>query len=162
LVDRGLKISDALYCLESSIGLKVDSATLPREECHESGAGNEGKRRKHEQNSETSPLRKIRYAVVGLGYISQVAVLPAIAHARENSELVGLVSGDGKKLDALSKKYRVPRTYSDEQYANCLSDGIDAVYIALANSLHRPYAESAARTGVHVLCEKPMAVTEPG
>lgn len=114
------------------------------------------------QKSETSHLRKIRYAVVGLGYISEVAVLPAFAHAWENSELVALDSGDGKKLNALSKKYKIPRTYSYEQYANCLSDGIDAVYIALANSLHRPYAESAARAGVHVLCEKPMAVTEQG
>ena len=35
----------------------------------------------------SSPPRKIRYAVVGLGYISQAAVLPAFAHAEENSEL---------------------------------------------------------------------------
>jgi glucose-fructose oxidoreductase len=89
-------------------------------------------------------------------------VLPAFAHARENSELVALISGDGKMLNALSNKYKVPRTYSDEQYANCLSDGIDVANIALANSLHRPYAESAARAGVYVLCEKPMAVTEQG
>ena len=42
----------------------------------------------------TPPSRKIRYAVVGLGYISQVAVLPAFAHANENSELAALFSGD--------------------------------------------------------------------
>ena len=35
--------------------------------------------------------RKVRYAVVGLGHIAQVAVLPAFAHARENSELTALV-----------------------------------------------------------------------
>jgi len=50
---------------------------------------------------------KIRYAVVGLGYISQVAVLPAFAHARENSELTALVSSDPKKLQTLSRKYKV-------------------------------------------------------
>jgi predicted dehydrogenase len=58
--------------------------------------------------------KKVRYAVVGLGYISQVAVLPAFAHARENSELTALVSGDPKKLEALSRKYRVERTYMYE------------------------------------------------
>ena len=112
------------------------------------------------KKSEPSSQRKIRYAVVGLGYISQVAVLPAFAHAQDNSELVALVSGDPGKLKALGKKYKVPKTYSYEQYADCLADGVDAVYIALPNSMHRAYAEGAARAGVHVLCEKPMAVTE--
>jgi len=103
---------------------------------------------------------KVRYAVVGLGYIAQVAILPAFVHAQENSELVALVSGDPGKRKALGKRYKVPKTYSYEQYADCVADGIDAVYIALPNSMHRAYAEGAARAGVHVLCEKPMAVTE--
>lgn len=41
---------------------------------------------------------RVRYAVVRLGYISQIAVLPAFAHARSNSTLTALVSGDPKKL----------------------------------------------------------------
>jgi predicted dehydrogenase len=104
--------------------------------------------------------RKIKYAVVGLGYISQVAILPAFAHDQGTSELAALVSGDPAKLRALARKYKVPKTYSYERYADCLKDGIDAVYIALPNAMHRAYAEGAARAGVHVLCEKPMAATE--
>ena len=34
--------------------------------------------------------KKIRYAVVGLGWISQKAMLPAFANAKENSELTAL------------------------------------------------------------------------
>ena len=109
----------------------------------------------------SSKSKKVRYAVVGLGYISQVAVLPAFVHAKENSELTALVSGDATKLRKLSKKYRVGRTYSYEQYAECLESGeVDAIYIALPNNMHRAYTEGAARAGIHVLCEKPMAVTE--
>jgi predicted dehydrogenase len=104
---------------------------------------------------------KVRYAVVGLGYIAQIAVLPAFAHARENSQLTALVSGDPKKLKSLSRKYDVLNTYSYDEFGDCLDSGeIDAVYIALPNDMHRAYVDSAAQAGVHVLCEKPMAFDE--
>ncbi len=105
--------------------------------------------------------KKIRYAVVGLGYIAQNAVLPAFAHARENSELAALVSDDPIKLEKLSKKYKAPFTFSYELYDQYLASGeIDAVYIALPNSMHRDFAIRAAKAGIHILCEKPLAVTE--
>src|SRR4051812_42681211 len=108
-----------------------------------------------------SPRReKVRYAVVGLGHIAQVAVLPAFTHA-ENSELSALVSSDSDKLEKLGRKYKVKQRFSYEEYEQCLQSGlVDAVYIALPNHLHREYSERAARAGIHVLCEKPMAVTE--
>src|SRR4051812_17511771 len=107
-----------------------------------------------------SQQKKIRYAVVGLGHIAQVAVLPAFAHA-QNSELAALVSDDPEKLEKLGRRYKVKSRFNYDQYDECLRSGVvDAVYIALPNHLHRPYAERAARAGVHVLCEKPMAVTE--
>ena len=106
------------------------------------------------------PKRLIRYAVVGLGHIAQVAVLPAFGNARRNSKLVALVSGDPVKRKQLSEKYGVEKTYSYEEYDACLASGIDAVYIALPNHLHCEYAVRAARAKVHVLVEKPMALTE--
>jgi glucose-fructose oxidoreductase len=101
---------------------------------------------------------RIRYAVVGLGYIAQVAVLPAFRNATRNSRLVALVSGDSEKLRKLGRKYEVDRLYGYERYAECLAE-VDAVFIALPNHLHHPYTVAAARVGVHVLCEKPLAVT---
>lgn len=107
-----------------------------------------------------STNRKIRYAVVGLGWIAQEDVLPAFAHA-ENSQLVAFVSGDPTKIEDLSKQYGVQHSYSYDQYEDCLNSGeIDAVYIALPNHLHCEYTVKAAKAGIHVLCEKPMAVTE--
>jgi predicted dehydrogenase len=38
------------------------------------------------------------------------------------------------------------------------SGEIDAVYIALPNTMHKEFAVRAARAGLHVLCEKPMAI----
>lgn len=102
---------------------------------------------------------KIRYAVIGLGHIAQVAVLPSFAHLK-NSELAGLVSGTPKKLQELSRKYHVRNTWSYEEYDECLNSGeIDAVFIALPNDMHREYSVRAARAGIHILCEKPLAVT---
>ncbi len=104
--------------------------------------------------------RKIRYVVVGLGNIAQVAILPAFAHAHENSELVGLVSSDPEKLAALSKKYGVEARGSYENLEDVVRrSSADAVYIALPSTMHRTMTERAAALGLHVLCEKPMAVT---
>jgi predicted dehydrogenase len=100
----------------------------------------------------------IRYAVVGLGHIAQVAMLPAFAHARRNSRLTAVVSADRTKRREIAKRYRLDQTFSYDQFDDCLRS-VDAVYIALPNSMHAEYTIRAARAGVHVLCEKPMAVS---
>jgi predicted dehydrogenase len=100
----------------------------------------------------------VRYAVVGLGHIAQVAVIPAFAHARRNSTLAAMVSGDRTKRRELARRYRIDHAFDYDEYDECLSL-VDAVYIALPNSMHAEYAIRAARAGVHVLCEKPMAPT---
>jgi predicted dehydrogenase len=100
----------------------------------------------------------VRYAVVGLGHIAQVAVLPAFAHARRNSKLVAVVSDDRTKQREIMRRYRLNHAFAYEQFEDCLNE-VDAVYIALPNSMHAEYTVQAAKAGVHVLCEKPMAVT---
>ena len=100
---------------------------------------------------------KVRYAVVGLGHIAQVAVLPAFKTAHD-SELFALVSGDSEKLRTLGKKYDLEHLYPYEEYSRVLSN-VNAVFLTLPNHLHREYAVRAAAAGVHVLCEKPMAPT---
>jgi predicted dehydrogenase len=109
--------------------------------------------------AESPSVGKVRYAVVGLGYIAQAAILPAFAGASRNSELVALVSDDPVKLRKLGRRYGVRHLYSYHEYDQALA-AVDAVFIALPNTLHRDYTELAAAEGVHVLCEKPMAMTE--
>src|SRR5436190_13461510 len=106
-----------------------------------------------------SSTKRIRYAVVGLGHIAQVAILPAFEHA-ENSELGVLISGNVRKESELAEKYGV-HAYEYDDFEEALrQERIDAVFIALPNTLHREFTERAAAAGVHVLCEKPMATTE--
>jgi predicted dehydrogenase len=102
--------------------------------------------------------RKIRYAIVGLGHLSQFAILPAFGHCK-HAEMGLLVTGDAKKAQPLSRKYGVP-AYGYEDYEDALEkEKIDAAFIVLPNTLHREFTERSAKVGVHVLCEKPMAAS---
>jgi len=104
--------------------------------------------------------RPIRYAVVGAGNIAQVAVLPAFAHAKANSALVAVVSGDEEKRRALTDSYGLELTGDYDDFEAVLAQAeIDAVYITTPNALHKEFALRAAARGVHVLCEKPLALS---
>jgi predicted dehydrogenase len=104
--------------------------------------------------------RRIRYAVIGAGNIAQVAVLPAFAHAGENSELVAIISGDRDKREELTARYHLSHTGAYDELEEVLRGaGVEAAYIALPNHMHREYTERCAALGVHVLVEKPMAMT---
>jgi predicted dehydrogenase len=104
--------------------------------------------------------RPLRFAVVGLGHITQAAVLPAFRHARGFAELTALVSGSKAKLKTLGKRYHVPHLCSYDDARDLFTSGdIDAVYIALPNSQHAAWTIRAADAGLHVLCEKPLALS---
>lgn len=99
-------------------------------------------------------------AVIGQGHFAQAAVLPAIAQLPD-VELAALVSGSTHKLGELGQRYGVTQLCDYDQLDALLArGGIDAVYVAVPNDLHAEMTLIAARHGVHVMCEKPMAPTE--
>src|SRR5574340_1318179 len=99
----------------------------------------------------------INYAVVGAGWISQIAFLPGVAQSG-NSRVAAIVTGDRAKAARLAEFHGVGKIVGYDGYDALLaSRAIDAVYIALPNDMHADFAIRAARAGKHVLCEKPMA-----
>src|SRR5512146_531680 len=103
--------------------------------------------------------KRVGYAVVGLGRISQLAVLPAFRHSRK-AKLVAVVSGDLNKAKRLAAAFGAGSSYTYEDYDRCLENpDVNAVFIATDNGTHARYSVRAAEAGRHVLCEKPMATT---
>ncbi|MFO1202514.1 MAG: Gfo/Idh/MocA family oxidoreductase [Tabrizicola sp.] len=101
----------------------------------------------------------IRYAVVGAGWISQEAFMPAVA-ATGNARMQAIVSGSAEAARKLAEFHGVPEVVGYDGYDALLaSDRIDAVYIALPNDLHADFTIRALRAGKHVMVEKPLATS---
>lgn len=102
---------------------------------------------------------KVRYAVIGAGWISQEAFLPAVAQTG-NSEVVAIVSGSLDKARQLADFHGIAAVFPYEQFdALARSGDIDAVYIATPNSSHARFALQAAQHRLHILVEKPLAIS---
>lgn len=99
--------------------------------------------------------RPVRFAVVGVGQISQQAFIPGLSRI-EDAELAALVTSSPEKAEELGREYGVA-AYSYEEYPALLESGdVDAVYVATPVFRHREFAEPALKAGIHVLLEKPM------
>jgi predicted dehydrogenase len=100
--------------------------------------------------------RRLRVGVIGTSWWADLEHLPGLA-SRQDVELAGLCGRDPGRLAALAARHRIPETYTD--WRALLSRGrLDAVVIATPNHLHRDQALAAMQAGVHVVCEKPLAM----
>jgi predicted dehydrogenase len=105
-----------------------------------------------------APAKKTGYAVIGLGRIAG-HFMPG-SRMTTNSQITGLVSGHRDKAERIAAEYGIAKEsiYSYENFDEISKNpAIDAVYVALPNSMHAEYTIRAAKAGKHVLCEKPMA-----
>jgi predicted dehydrogenase len=117
----------------------------------------------HDQPPRNEPVKAdhIGYCIVGLGRISMNHFMPGCLQAKK-ARVVALVSGHRDKAEKEALKYKVPQSslYSYEDFDKIADNkDIDAVYIALPNSMHAEFSIRAAKAGKHVLCEKPMATS---
>ncbi len=104
--------------------------------------------------------RKIGYCVIGLGTIADHFMRGV--QTSGNSRITGLVSGHRDKAERIAAQYGVPKDsiYSYEDMDKFRDNKtIDAVYVALPNSMHAEYTIRSAKAGKHLLCEKPMSTT---
>lgn len=96
----------------------------------------------------------VRWGVLGAGWIVQTATAQAIRET-PSATLDAIAARDIERARSLEPQ----RAYGD--YADLIADdSIDAVYIALANDQHLPWITAALAAGKHVLCEKPLTLSE--
>ncbi len=103
---------------------------------------------------------KVGYAVIGLGRIAEHFMQGA--RNSSNSETTALVSGHRDKAERIAAEYGISSSsiYSYEDFDRIAENkNVQAVYVALPNSMHAEYTIRAAKAGKHVLCEKPMAIS---
>jgi predicted dehydrogenase len=73
-------------------------------------------------------------------------------------DLAAVASRSFEKAEAYAKQWEIPLAFGS--YQELLDSGeVDAVYISLPNHLHAKWTVKAMQAGVHVLCEKPFAIT---
>jgi predicted dehydrogenase len=99
--------------------------------------------------------RRVRFAVVGCGAVAASHYLPALAGCA-GAEASVLVDADLRRARALAERGGVPGVAADFRE---LPGRAEAAVVALPNHLHAPVAIELLHAGVHVLVEKPMALS---
>jgi len=100
----------------------------------------------------------VRWGILSTANIGVKAVAPAI-QASANGKLVAVGSRDERRAGELYTFVPGIRIYRD--YESVINDpDIEAIYIPPPNSLHAEWTLKALQAGKHVLCEKPLAITQ--
>ncbi len=102
----------------------------------------------------------VRIGVIGAGAILQVAHLPVLKKLK-GVHVAALCDTDLPKARALASRFGVPSTYDDVEDL-LRHEEVDALLVCTPNHLHEPHVVAAVSAGVHVLVEKPLALTASG
>jgi predicted dehydrogenase len=109
--------------------------------------------------------RRLKLGMVGGGQGAFIGAVHRIAaRIDDRFELVaGALSSDPARAQASADEAGIARSYTDwnemARAEAARDDGIDAVAIVTPNHLHAPVATAFLNAGIHVICDKPLAVS---
>jgi predicted dehydrogenase len=110
-------------------------------------------------------MKRVRLGMVGGGEGAFIGAVHRIAARLDDRyELVaGALSSDAQRAASSAQTLGLPRSYADYREMAHVeagrSDGIEAVAIVTPNHLHAPIATAFLEAGIHVICDKPLAVS---
>jgi predicted dehydrogenase len=103
-------------------------------------------------------MTRFRIAVLGSGAVTNVLYLPALKEVANEIEFVGIADLNQKSAEPLLQEFPSAKFFTD--YRSMLEQlRPEGVIIALPHFLHQPASVEALQRGVHVFCEKPMAIS---
>ena len=104
--------------------------------------------------------KKMGVALVGLGSYSTTQLTEALNES-QHCYLAGVVTGTPVKASMWKRKFNLTQSniynYSNFDDISANTE-IEAVYVALPNSMHKEFVIRAAQAGKHVICEKPLGL----
>lgn len=99
---------------------------------------------------------KLRYACIGAGGIADKKHLNGYLKISD-VEIVAICDSNIEAAEKLAEKYGIRKVYTD--YKELLEkEALDLVSVCTPNYLHAPIAIEALEKGIHVHCEKPLAL----
>jgi predicted dehydrogenase len=101
-------------------------------------------------------LDKVRVGVIGTSGYAEAAHLPRIrSHAR--AELAAICGRNRERAEEVAAKHGIPQVFTD--YREMIEKGgLHAVVVSTPDDLHYPMTMGALDAGLHVMCEKPLAM----
>lgn len=99
---------------------------------------------------------RVRVGVVSTSWWADAMYLPAL-DAHPGADVVAVCGRNRERADAFAARWGIPQVYTD---AGALigSGEIDALVVASGHESHYPITMEALEVGLHVLCEKPLAL----
>lgn len=100
---------------------------------------------------------KIKIGIVGTSWWADAMYLPPLANY-DRCEVVAACGRNRERAEAFAKRWEIPHVFTD--YNDLIASGLcDALIIATANDTHHPIVMAALQANLHLLCEKPLALT---
>jgi predicted dehydrogenase len=100
---------------------------------------------------------QVRVGVVGTSWWADMMYLPCLK-SHPAAEIAAICGRNRDRLEEIAQKHGISLTFTD--YQEMIEKGnLDAVIVATPDDLHYPITMKALEAGLHVLCEKSMALT---
>lgn len=98
----------------------------------------------------------VRWGLLSTANINK-KLIPAIRESARG-ELTAVASRTERRARTYARQWKIPNWFGS--YRDMLESGeVDAIYLSLPNHLHAEWTIQALESGMHVLCEKPLALT---